>query len=190
MNPQEKKEGNPISLFEHVLRGASCNLPEPLRRLHFSLNKTKGSGRFNVARGHHFMARLISRFLRLPSAGTNIPTQLTITREGKFETWKREFGDQCIVTKQYIKRGLLAERFGPLLMLVQLQAEEGVLIFKQVGAALCLGPLTVPLPRFLSPWVISRCWVNDKDTCVQVLVDVTLPMIGSLIRYEGHIQEG
>jgi hypothetical protein len=184
MNSFEK-----ASLFEDLLGKASLDLPDPLRRLHFSLTTTKGKGQFNLFGGKRPFARFIGRLLQLPSEGIDVPTRLTITRQGEFETWKREFGNQCIVTKQYSRSGLLAERFGRLLMLVQLSVVDGALIFKQVGAALCFGPLTISLPRFLSPWVISRCWVNDKEMCVRVFVEVTCPLIGTLFRYEGYVEE-
>ena len=81
-------------------------------------------------------------------------------------------------------RGELAERIGLLEFRFRLEASEGSLVFRQVGAALLLGSLRLRLPAASAPRVDAR-----EDPAgprqIRVHVRVVLPAVGPLLTYEG-----
>ncbi len=61
------------------------------------------------------------------------------------------------------------------------------LAYETTSGALCLGPLRVPLPRWFRPHV--RALERPTGDCnqVDVFVEVSLPLLGRLIAYEGKL---
>ncbi len=80
--------------------------------------------------------------------------------------------------------GELAERIGLLELRFRLEASDGSLVFRQVGAALLLGSLRLRLPAASAPRVDAR---EDPAGArqIRVHVRVALPAVGPLLTYEG-----
>ena len=93
------------------------------------------------------------------------------------------------MTVQY-QRGtdLLAERLGCLEFCFRLRVIEQALDFWHTGTACVLGPICVPLPRWVSPRVVAREWAGLGEVSLQVAVRVSLPFIGLLMAYEGCLK--
>jgi len=110
-------------------------------------------------------------------------------RHGWGETWSRTFAGKALMTVQY-QRGadLLAERLGGLEFRFRLCVIEHALEFWHMGTAGVLGPLRVPLPRWLSPRITAREWAGLEAGSLQVAVRISLPFIGLLIAYEGCLK--
>lgn len=99
------------------------------------------------------------------------------------------FAGRALVSEQYESLGgLLAERFGLLDIRFRLEVVDHALCFHQAGAALSVGPLRVPLPRWLVPQVTAREWALPGQRCVQVAVSMHVPLAGLLLAYEGSIE--
>ena len=93
------------------------------------------------------------------------------------------------MTVQY-QRGaeLLAERLGWLEFWFRLRVIEHALDFWHTGTAGVLGPMRVPLPRWLSPRITAREWAGLEEGSLRVAVRVSLPCIGLLMAYEGCLK--
>jgi hypothetical protein len=93
------------------------------------------------------------------------------------------------MTVQY-QRGtdLLAERLGCLEFWFRLRVIEHALDFWHTGTTGVLGPLRVPLPRWLSPRITAREWAGLEEGSLQVEVRISLPLIGLLMAYEGCLK--
>ena len=93
------------------------------------------------------------------------------------------------MTVQY-QRGtdLLAERLSCLEFWFRLRVIEHALDFWHTGTAGVLGPRCVPLPRWLSPRIVAREWAGLGEDSLQVVVRVSLPLIGLLMAYEGDLK--
>jgi hypothetical protein len=83
----------------------------------------------------------------------------------------------------------MVERMGIIEMGIRLEVGGGALNYQTVSAALRLGSLRVPLPRWLSPYITA--WeraVGDMNQ-IHVSVEVTLPLLGRLIAYDGILTQ-
>ena len=104
------------------------------------------------------------------------------------EEWRRTFAGRPLVSMQSGRPdGLLGERMGPLETRFRLTVVDGALLYQAAGAALCLGRLRVPLPRWFSPRTTASERPADEPDRIDVSVEVRLPLLGRLIAYEGRL---
>jgi len=85
--------------------------------------------------------------------------------------------------------GLLVERLGIVEMLLRLKVVGGALSYQTGSAALRLGSLRIPLPYRLSPYVTAWEKAVGDTNQIHVTVDVTLPLLGRLIAYDGILTQ-
>jgi hypothetical protein len=85
--------------------------------------------------------------------------------------------------------GLLVERMGTVEMLLRLEVVDGALSYQTVSAAFRIGVLRVPLPYRLSPHVTAWEKAVGDTNQIHVSVDVTLPLLGRLIAYDGILTQ-
>jgi len=176
------------SLYARILGSTFRELDGRLKGL---LGSPAASGAFLVRRGRGAMARLMGWMLGLPRAGSGIPVRLVVESAANGEIWRREIGAATFVTEQTATReGLLAERFGWIEFRLKVEADGTSVRFRQVGAALALGSLRVPLPRWLSPCVEALMRVEANDASPHVSVVLLAPAAGLLMAYEGSITAG
>jgi hypothetical protein len=132
----------------------------------------------------------MARLARLPAAGEAVDVRLQVTAQEEGEEWRRTFAGRPLVSMQSARgAGLLVERLGIMEMLMRLEVVGGALSYQTVSAAMRLGPLRIPLPYRLSLHVTA--WersVGDTNQ-IHVTVDVTLPLLGRLIAYDGILTQ-
>jgi len=134
------------------------------------------------------LARGIARLARLPTAGEAVDIKLQVTAREEGEEWRRTFAGRPLVSRQSNRvNGLLVERMGIVELRFRLEVAGGSLNYQTVSAALLFGSLRVPLPYWLSPCVTA--WERDVGDMnqIHVSVDVTFPLLGRLIAYEGML---
>ena len=149
----------------------------------------RARGCFRVERGRSAVARLLQGILRMPAASPRADVRLVVTRDGDRELWSRWFdGKKLVTVESALPGGLLAERFGVLEVRTRLQVEAGDLVYTQVGAALRLGPVAIPLPAWLAPRVTGRESPDPEGSGTRVQVAVAAPFAGLLVRYEGAVE--
>lgn len=178
------------ALYPGLLGALWPQLSEPVRSAHLAgpADRLRATGLFTVRHGESWLARRLVRLLGMPASAEAIETRLAVVPEGETERWDRMFGDHALSTVQRNRRGLLAEQFPLFELLFRLEAADGALVYRQVGARLRLGRLSMPLPRRLSPQVAAREEPAGTPGRTRVTVRVSLPLAGLLILYTGEIE--
>ena len=177
------------TLYPRLVGKAWAALDTSVRQWHDTAHLVQGTGLFTVRHGQGGLARFLAWLLRLPTSGEALATHLVIVRHAWGETWSRTFAGKALITVQYQYRtDLLAERLGCLEFWFRLRVIEHMLDFWHAGSAGVLGPMRVPLPRWLSPRITAREWAGLEAGSLQVAVRVSLPFIGLLMAYEGCLK--
>ncbi len=122
----------------------------------------------------------------------DVRLQVTALEEG--EQWRRTFAGRPLVSMQSNRPdgrfdGLLVERIGIVEMRFRLEVGGGALSYETVSAALRFGFLRVPLPHWLSPCVTAWERAIGETDQIHVSVDVTFPLLGRLIAYNGMLTQ-
>jgi hypothetical protein len=179
------------SLYPRIVGDRWRELPERLRQC-FEVPSVptvnaemRASGHFRVRWGDRALARWLARLGGLPRTGERVEVELTVTSDAEGETWRRRFGSDELVTRQWEERGLLTERAGSLELRFRLSVSNGRLFFQQEGAVLKVGVARISLPRWLSPRVSACAWEQGQ---MQVSVEVSFPGVGLLCGYEGSLE--
>lgn len=178
-------------LYARLLGPAWSHLDEAIRAAHLPGNDTmlRASGRFRIRYGNGRLTRWLTRLLRLPPKAEAVRTLLVVTAYGGIEQWDRTFGDRKLVSVQQERAGgLLGERFGCLELRFRLDVEAGALVYRQIGAFVRLGPVSVPLRRQCSPQVAAREEWAGVAHRTRVTVQVAVPLVGVLIQYTGETE--
>jgi hypothetical protein len=174
-------------LYAQLLGPAWERLAEPLRRARLEGQRLRLGGTFCVRRGESPLARLLARILRLPAAGEEVATTLTVSRTATGEKWMRSFaGAEMITTQTAAADDTMRERFGIIEIVCRLEANSDAIVYRQVGAALRLGVVRLPLPRRLWP-VVEGIEKADGPATTRVSVRVSVPLAGHLISYNGGL---
>jgi len=177
-----------LELYPQLLGEAWWTLAEPVRRAHAVGEEKRGC--FRVRQGAGWLARRLAQWSRLPRPAVAADTQLRIIHEGTGQRWERHFSGEAFTTRQWAEEGgRLVERFGAWELSFDLQVQEATLCYVQRAARLCLGAWRLSLPRACSP-VVAATEAGDGPTQVRVAVTVTLPLVGLLVAYDGHLDVG
>jgi hypothetical protein len=178
----------PCGLYPQLLDASWGQLDEPVRRMHSAGAIAEAAGTFRVRHGSNGLVRLLARLAGLPAAGQDVPVRLIITPLANGEEWLRTFAGRPLMSRQGLgPDGLLAERVGAVELRFRLKVDSGGLFYETRSAALCLGPLRIPMPRFVIPRVTAWEKAAGKGDLVQIAVEVSLPLVGLLIAYEGTL---
>jgi hypothetical protein len=177
----------PRGLYARLLGSSWPQLAEPVRLAHATESTVCACGRLRIAHGRGRVARVLAALLRLPRPSGAAETRLVVTSRGGVEEWLRSFDDRRLDTRQYQTGHCeLGERIGVLEFRFRLEASAGSLVFRQLEAAVVVGPVRVRLPAAWAPRVDAR---EDPAGAHQigVHVRVVLPALGPLLTYDGTI---
>ena len=174
-------------LYPRVLGESWWTLAESVRRAHAIGRDRRGC--FRVSHGASWLARRLVRWSGLPRAAGAAKVRLRIDSEGSGQRWERHFDDELFTTKQWTEGSRLVERFGAWELRFDLRVEDEALRYVQRAARLCLGTLRLRVPLAWAP-LVSAKETGDGPERVLVTVTVTLPVVGSLIAYEGYLDVG
>ncbi len=182
-------ESQNTPLYQQLLGPAWADLAPAVQHAHRAGSQIDSIGSFDITHGPSRLARWLVHPLGLPPEGQNVPTHLHISSNNSQEHWSRSFGNFSLQTLQYLHSDrLLAECFGKLEFLFQLEVHAGGISFRQHRAAIRLGSLRLPLLSWLSPKIVAEEMpgTTEHQTCVHVTV--RLPLLGMLIDYQGQMQ--
>jgi hypothetical protein len=179
----------PAPLFRGLLGATWADLAEPVRSLHGEGQTVHAAGTFRVQHGNNRLARLIVWLARMPAAGESVDVRLAVVPGQRGEEWRRSFAGRPLVSFQSRRSGgLLAEDMGPLQMRFRLEVRDGALLYHTAGAALRLGPLRIPLPRWSAPSVTACEKAAPDGIATEVLVEVRMPLLGLVLAYQGTVR--
>ena len=181
---------SPSGLYPKLLGSSWHDLDNEMQWFHGSGRTIHAVGVFQVRRGSNTLTRTLAQLARLPAAGEAVDVQLQVTTREENEEWRRTFAGRPLVSMQSYRPdgrldGVMVERMGIVELRFRLEVVGGAINYHTVGAAVRFGSLHVPLPHWLSPCVTA--WeraVGDMNQ-IHVSVNVTFPLLGRLISYEG-----
>lgn len=173
--------------YRQVLGSAFDALPEALQRLHQPGALAEWQGFAQVSRGSGRLAKVVAAIFSLPQAGADVPISLRMRTDAQgIETWQRNFAGRIMVSTQEAGQGrnahLIVERFGPFAFGLALVVHPDRLSLLPRRWSF----LGVPLPRTLLPKGESSERQIEGDFCFDV--EITLPLVGPVVRYQGRLR--
>lgn len=174
-------------LYGKLLGDAWATLPSSIRNLHAFERTQTLSGRAVITRGKGILARFVASVFRFPAAAPDIDVAVTFERSSTTETWTRDFGGSIFSTNLFAGRGrrenLLCEQFGPIVFGMALVNHENRLRYVVRRWSI----FGIPLPKALAP--SGESFEFDADGRFNFHVEITAPIVGFIIRYEGYLEQ-
>jgi hypothetical protein len=169
-------------LYRRALGAAFDDLPAALRHFHMTQAEHRFRGHVDVTQGNG-AARLAVRLAGFPVGAGEMPLTLRLRRDGAREVWERCFDGHVARSVQWLWRpGIIAERVGPVTLLMRPAVAEGVLRMPVVGM---LGAgIHLPARGLLKGGGVERV---GPTGAIQFDVTATAPILGHLIRYRGDL---
>lgn len=174
-------------IHQQVLGPAFASLPPEVQALHQPGPRAVWSGRARVRRGTSRSANLVATLFNFPRAGADVPVTVAFRTDATGrETWARTFDGRLMRSTQEAGTGrnqhLITERFGPFAFGLALVIH---------GDRLRIIPrrwsiFGLPLPRFAMPHGDSHDSVQQGK--FHFHVEIALPLIGPVVRYDGWLQ--
>ncbi len=175
-----------VALYPRIMGSAFQRLAPPVQAAHLFGTFIALEGRATVTRDRGWLSAAIASLVRFPPAMTDAPVAVTMTRDTQGrEEWRRTFGEHSFVSTQEAgsgrSEGLLIERFGPLAFAMAAVEEEGRLrlVLRRWSA------FGVPLPLWAAPR--SDALEHAAGGRFNFRVDIALPLVGRIVRYEGWL---
>lgn len=180
------RDDAPDALYPATLGPVFAALPATVQALHRPGENAVWQGQASVTRGKGRVAALVARLFGFPAAGVQPVTVTFTTDPAGRETWARAFGSSQMRSTQEAGRGLMrhlvVERFGPFAFGLALQLRAGRLNILPRRWTL----LGLPLPRALMPG--GDAWEEEAHGTFRFHVEITLPLIGPVVTYEGWLE--
>ncbi|SHM19727.1 Saccharopine dehydrogenase, NADP-dependent [Roseibium suaedae] len=174
------------TVFERALGRDIEILPQAIRDLHRVFDLRKWTGEASVERGTHFIVPLVCMLAGFPPPAESLPISVTIERKNGSETWTRRFGAHKMVSvlscRNAAGSGVVTERFGPMAFDIHLKAKDGGLSYPVVKGRV----FGIPVPRFCLP--LSDTLETAADGMFRFKVEISLPLVGRIVRYEGWLR--
>ncbi len=151
-------------------------LPETVRRAHVGTIRLTGQAR--VTRGGA-IANIMADIMALPAAADQTAMSVEGDHLSDRMIWNRRFGDRKFESCFQLRQGRLIESLGPFRLRLRLEVQDSRLRYVLERVAL----FGIPLPRRLAPDL--EAWEGEREGRYDFAVEVRLPFIGRLVRYEG-----
>lgn len=182
-----RQETENVHGFEQILSHEFNNLPEPVRVLHAPEGVTKWTGKTKAEGPSNILGRLAGLVAGVNVRTGETDTVVTITPTPKGEVWERNFGGRKFKSRLTPGTGknahLMMEHFGPLKFALALITKEDRLYFIPRRWFF----LGVPMPQFLLPK--GDTFETVKDGKFQFNVDLKVPFIGRIAKYQGWLEK-
>jgi hypothetical protein len=178
-----------VGLYQQLIGASWEEVDATVRKAHLRAGVLQAKGTFRITRGQGYVACFLAWLLRLPPAARAVSVHLRIEAHEQGERWLRTFGCKRLRTTQRAGRHeTLVEQFGILELRFRLVVTDSGIDYYQQGAALRRGRLILPLPHWMAPQVSASERAVVGTGLSTVLVTVTVPGVGLLIRYDGELQ--
>jgi Domain of unknown function (DUF4166) len=122
---------------------------------------------------------LLANVMGLPAAADQVAMSVEGDHLPDRMIWNRRFGDRRFHSCFRLDRGRLIETLGPFRLHLRLEARDHRLRYLLERVTI----LGVTVPRGLAPDL--EAWKGERDGRYDFAVEVRLPLIGRLVRYEG-----
>lgn len=168
-------------LFAQVLGPAFERLAPQVRALHSVAARQRWSGQGEVLRGSHWLVAPCAWLARLPPS-SSVPVTVEFVVDAGGERWNRQFGPARMPSRLWQREGRLFEQLGAVRFRFGLREEAGQILWR-AERVWAFGVLPLPTRWFAQ----VQCREREQTGRYEFLVDVSMPLIGRLIRYEGWL---
>ena len=151
-------------------------LPDMVRRAH--VGNVRLSGQARVTRGGA-LANALANMMGLPHSSDRVEMTVEGDHLPDRMIWNRRFGAQTFVSSFRLRDGRLIESVGPFHLQLRLEVRDHRLHYVLERVTL----FGVSVPRSLAPDL--EAWEGERDGRYEFAVEVRLPVVGRLVRYEG-----
>jgi hypothetical protein len=142
-------------------------------------------GRFVVTRGASLFARIVASAMGMPRAGRDVATSLFVRAEGDELVWLRDFDGTRLESRMVaLGDGLIAERRGPIELVLRVAVVDAGIEYRSDGARLRFGRVCIPLPSWLAVRVTGRVWAKDDVMHTRIHI---ASWMGTIVTYEGPL---
>lgn len=170
-------------LFKQVLGAGFEQLPDVLQALHSIPQRQRYAGRGEIRRGSHWLVAPCAWLARLPRSAVDVPVEVEFLVEADGERWHRRFDGQPMQSWLWLRDGTLHEQLGAVRFRFALAVVDGQILWR-AERVWAFGVLPLPARWFGG----VRCREREHCGRYEFLVDVSMPWIGPLIRYEGWLE--
>lgn len=172
-----------VALFARVLGAPFATLAPRVRALHSIEGRQTWAGTARIARGRHPLVAPCAWLSRLPPSQEAVPVQVEFVTDARGERWLRRFGNHRMPSRLWDEAGHLCERLGALRFEFALRAENGEIHWR-VRRLWALGLLPLPTRWFGQ----VDCREREHAGRYEFRVEVSMPIIGPFITYEGWLE--
>ncbi|MDP2765649.1 MAG: DUF4166 domain-containing protein [Brevundimonas sp.] len=172
------------AIFARAIGPAFDGLPSAIRALHETPGRSLWRGEAMTEGAAGPLAALVAGMVGFPRARAACPAEVAIHADGERSVWRRRIGGHGFASVLSAPRagGRVRERFGPISIDLRLTPEGDRLVYRVEGWR--LGP--IPLPPALGPSTRAHEEVDAEGRFV-FDVEISLPLIGRLVRYRGRL---
>lgn len=173
------------SLLARLLGEAFDELPPAVRNLHDGAARGEFRGFAKVERGANPLAGFVAWLIGFPKAGSAVPVNVVIEASENREIWRRDFAGRRFQSEMSLGDGpngkLLVERFGFARVGLSVTVDK-----KQLRMIPCrMSVFGLQLPAALTPkGETYECEIHGQFF---FHVEIILPLIGLLVRYQGQL---
>ena len=173
--------------FERILSHKFNDLQDFIRALHSPEKPTVWTGRVQAEGPSNILGRIAGMFAGVRVKTGETEATVTITPTEKGEVWERNFGGRKFKSRLVAGTGkneyLMMEHFGPLKFAMALVMRNDRLHFIPRRWFF----LGLPMPQFLLPG--GETYETVQDGKFHFNVDLRVPLIGRVAKYEGWLEK-
>jgi Domain of unknown function (DUF4166) len=171
-----------LSLYEQVLGADYGRLPAAVQRFHRLRGHSVLHGWVEIGAPASALARGLAWCLGAPRAAGSGPLRFELQAGPDTETWTRHFPAHTMRSRLRLAGGQLEERLGPARLSFELSAAADRLEMALVKMR-CFG---LPCPSWLLPRLVAQ--EKGIDEQLHFEVSASVPLIGVVTRYRGHLE--
>ncbi|MCS6913040.1 MAG: DUF4166 domain-containing protein [Myxococcales bacterium] len=175
-----------LPLYPRLLGRSFAALLGPVRALYFITGVRAARGLAVLRPSTGLLARLLRLLLGMPLSVGEMGLSLRVEPWRGAERWQLCFGTHAVAIEQRpLPYGLLGERWRLVELRARVLVEDRALQLRPAGAALRLGPLSLPLPLGLAPQLTAE--VRGSDSSLHLRWAVRAPLLGLICSYEAEL---
>lgn len=170
-----------LSMYERVMGGEYARLPAAVQRFHRLQGRQVLQGWAHIDPPSSVWAAWLARCLGSPRQGSQGPIRFELNAGADAEVWTRFFPAHTMRSELRAVAGQVVETLGPARLAFALRATDEGLTMALCSLRFC----GLPCPAWLMPVVVAQ--EHGEGTQLHFKVSATLPGLGTVARYSGHL---
>lgn len=174
----------PATLYQRVMGGDFDRLSSPVARFHRLAGPQVLHGQVQVQAPASLLGRVLAWGLGAPQQAGQGAIRFELDATPGAEVWTRIFPTRTMRSTLREAPGFVEEHMGAARLLFGLSAVEGGRLEMRLVRMRFLG---LPCPRWLQPAIVAR-ETGQGDDELHFEVQATVPWIGRVVAYQGHLR--